>query len=150
MLRLASLGLISQGLALLHRDVAASWLTWGMLQDRAFKNLFRSPNMLEDVALTTRALERGDLKLRVRALEAERALNRVQVRPASPPAAAAPRWSICCNISAVLWHDYLGTSHAARRRSWMVWAQTRSQGILKRSAGHLRACCSTALRLSEA
>ena len=51
-----------------------------MLQDRAFKNLFRSPNMLEDVALTTRALERGDLKLRVRALEAERALNRVQVQ----------------------------------------------------------------------
>ena len=53
---------------------------WHVLQDRAFKNLFRSPNMLEDVALTTRALERGDLKLRVRALEAERALNRVQVQ----------------------------------------------------------------------
>lgn len=49
------------------------------LQDRAVKNLFRGPNMIEDVASTVRQLERGDLKLRVRALEAERALSRVAV-----------------------------------------------------------------------
>ncbi len=42
-------------------------------------NLFRGPNMIEDVAVTMRRLEDGDLKLRVRALDAERALTRVLV-----------------------------------------------------------------------
>ena len=50
----------------------------GCAQNRAIKNLFVAPNMIEDVALTMRSLENGDLKLRVRALEAERALSRVQ------------------------------------------------------------------------
>jgi len=50
-----------------------------MLQNRAVKNLFRQPNMGEDVRGTLNKLERGDLKLRVRALEAERALARVQI-----------------------------------------------------------------------
>ena len=49
------------------------------MQNRAVKNLFRSPNMIEDVRGTLNKLERGDLKLRVRALEAERALARVQI-----------------------------------------------------------------------
>ncbi|KAL3158073.1 hypothetical protein ABBQ32_011679 [Trebouxia sp. C0010 RCD-2024] len=49
------------------------------LQNRAVKNLFRGPNMIEDVRGTLTKLERGDLKLRVRALEAERALARVQI-----------------------------------------------------------------------
>ncbi len=47
-------------------------------------NLFRGPNMIEDVAGTMRRLEDGDLKLRVRALDAERALTRVLVRPRPP------------------------------------------------------------------
>ncbi len=49
-------------------------------QNRAVRNLFTGPNMIEDVALTVASLRSGDLKLRVRALEAERALDRVQVR----------------------------------------------------------------------
>lgn len=46
---------------------------------RAFLSNPQNPNKIEDVAATLAKLERGDLKLRVRALEAERALTRVQV-----------------------------------------------------------------------
>lgn len=45
-------------------------------QNRAVANLFKGPNQIEDIAGVIARLERGDLKLRVRALEAERALNR--------------------------------------------------------------------------
>lgn len=52
----------------------------GLVQNnRAFKNLFTGPNQIEDVRDFTKRLENGDLKLRVRALEAERALSRVQL-----------------------------------------------------------------------
>jgi len=54
------------------------------LQNRAVVNLFRGPNLIDDVATTMRRLEDGDLKLRVRALDSERALTRVLVR--YPPA----------------------------------------------------------------
>lgn len=50
-----------------------------VLQNRAVVNLFRGPNLIEDVATTMRRLEEGDLKLRVRALDSERALTRVLV-----------------------------------------------------------------------
>lgn len=47
-------------------------------QNRAVVNLFKGPNKIEDIAGVIERLERGDLKLRVRALETERALVRVQ------------------------------------------------------------------------
>ncbi|KAL6785821.1 AKC4 [Auxenochlorella protothecoides x Auxenochlorella symbiontica] len=47
------------------------------LQNRAVVNLFRAPNLVQDSADLLQRLERGELKLRVRALEAERALDRV-------------------------------------------------------------------------
>lgn len=50
-----------------------------VLQKRACINLFRGPNMIEDMNGILRQMERGELKLRVRALEAERALSRVEV-----------------------------------------------------------------------
>lgn len=49
------------------------------LQNRAVKNLFVGPNMIEDMSSIVQRLERGDLKLRVRALETERALGRVEI-----------------------------------------------------------------------
>ena len=56
-------------------------------QNRAVVNLFRGPNLIEDVASTMQRLEQGDLKLRVRALDSERALTRVLVR--APPSGFA-------------------------------------------------------------
>ena len=55
------------------------WKEKSELQNRAFKNLFTGPNSIEYIEQTIEQLERGDLKLRVRALEAERAVDRVRV-----------------------------------------------------------------------
>lgn len=60
--------------AALQKDFGKRWAN----QSRAVGNLFRGPNQIEDIAGTIQRLESGDLKLRVRALEAERALTRVQ------------------------------------------------------------------------
>lgn len=68
-----------------------------MLQNRAFGNLFVGPNRIEDVAQSMQRIERGDVKLRVRALETERALNRVTV--SLLPACTA---ACCIKGSAVL------------------------------------------------
>ncbi len=48
-------------------------------QNRAVVNLFKGPNSIERLEQTIEKLERGDLKLRVRALEAERAVDRMQI-----------------------------------------------------------------------
>ncbi|GIM03175.1 hypothetical protein Vretimale_7990, partial [Volvox reticuliferus] len=69
-------------------------------QNRAIKNLFVGPNKIEDIAATMQRLERGDLKLRVRALEAERALTRVQAWQRVIVAALAA--STLVNIGTVL------------------------------------------------
>jgi predicted unusual protein kinase regulating ubiquinone biosynthesis (AarF/ABC1/UbiB family) len=75
------------------------------LQNRAVKNLFRGPNMIEDVARAMGALERGDLKPRVRALEAERALDRVaamqRVTAAAVIASALVNVGTVCAVSAM-------------------------------------------------
>ncbi|XP_031387042.1 protein ACTIVITY OF BC1 COMPLEX KINASE 8, chloroplastic-like [Punica granatum] len=46
-------------------------------QSRAFYNLFRQADRVEKLAGIIQRLEQGDLKLRVRALESERAFQRV-------------------------------------------------------------------------
>ncbi|KAL0282366.1 UNVERIFIED_CONTAM: protein ACTIVITY OF BC1 COMPLEX kinase, chloroplastic [Sesamum angustifolium] len=46
-------------------------------QSQAFYNLFRQADRVEKLAQTIQRLEQGDLKLRVRALESERAFQRV-------------------------------------------------------------------------
>ena len=55
-----------------HRPMSS--LSCSPSQNRAIVNLFRGPNQIAYVSETLERIERGDLKLRVRALEAERAL----------------------------------------------------------------------------
>ena len=56
-----------------------NWLRRADAQTKAVVNLFKGPDALADVADILRRVESGKLKIRVRALEAERALDRVQV-----------------------------------------------------------------------
>lgn len=81
------------------------------LQNRAVKNLFQGPNMIEDTYTTIQQLERGDLKLRVRALEAERALTRVATMQKAMMAAVAA--SMLINVGTVLSVSAMGLAAGA-------------------------------------
>lgn len=76
-------------------------------QNRAIANLFKGPNQIENIADVMTRLERGDLKLRVRALEAERALTRVQAWQRVMVAALAA--TTCVNVGTVLSVSALST-----------------------------------------
>jgi len=94
----------ARGLLLESRPLLKKWeeelKQRAALQNRAVVNLFRGPNMIEDVAGFAQRLERGDLKLRVRALEAERALARVAVTQQAT--ATAIMASMMVNVGTVL------------------------------------------------
>ncbi len=70
------------------------------IQNRAVGNLFKGPNMIEDTYNTIQQLERGDLKLRVRALEAERSLTRMATMQKAMLAAVMA--SMLVNVGTVL------------------------------------------------
>ncbi|CAI0428827.1 unnamed protein product [Linum tenue] len=61
------------GIEVVVKDLRNRWDR----QSRAFYNLFRQADRVEKLAETLQRLEQGDLKLRVRTLEAERAFQRV-------------------------------------------------------------------------
>lgn len=63
------------GVEVLLKDFRKGWDR----QSRAFYNLFRQADRVEKLAQIIERLEKGDLKLRVRALESERAFQRVAV-----------------------------------------------------------------------
>ncbi|CAL9123868.1 unnamed protein product [Musa textilis] len=61
------------GLEVIVKDIKKRWER----QSSAFYNLFRQADRVEKLAQTIQRLEQGDLKLRVRTLESERAFQRV-------------------------------------------------------------------------
>ncbi|KAJ0988355.1 hypothetical protein J5N97_006711 [Dioscorea zingiberensis] len=61
------------GVEVVVKDIRQRWDR----QSRAFYNLFRQPDRVEKLAEIVQRLEQGDLKLRVRTLESERAFQRV-------------------------------------------------------------------------
>ena len=69
-------------------------------QNRAVVNLFKGPNQIEYISNTMSRLEGGDLKIRVRALEAERALARVEASQSTMTNAVVA--SMFVNVGTVL------------------------------------------------
>jgi hypothetical protein len=55
------------------------WLRRADAQTRALVNLFKGPDAIYNIADIVRRIESGKLKIRVRALEAERALDRMAI-----------------------------------------------------------------------
>lgn len=74
-------------------------------------NLFKGPNAIEGIATTVDRLATGDLKLRVRALEAERALTRVAAWQKVVASALAA--STLVNVGTVLSVSAMGTAATA-------------------------------------
>ena len=99
------------------------------LQNRAVVNLFRGPNQIEDIASVVSRLERGDLKLRVRALETERALARVQAW--QRVVASALLASCLVNVGTVLSVSALATGASLSFAGAAVFGLAGLSGYLK-------------------
>lgn len=99
------------------------------VQNRAVVNLFQGPNKIDDIAGTIIRLERGDLKLRVRALEAERALSRVEQWQRI--VASALTASMLVNVGTVLSVSALATASTASFVGAAVFGLFTMQGYLK-------------------
>ncbi|KAK6258952.1 hypothetical protein SCA6_013426 [Theobroma cacao] len=79
-------------------------------QSRAFYNLFRQADRVEKLAETIQRLEQGDLKLRVRTLESERAFQRVAAVQKTVGSAVAAGSLI--NLATILYLNSLRLSSA--------------------------------------
>jgi len=77
------------------------WLRRADAQTRAVVNLFKAPDAIESIAEIIRRIETGKLKIRVRALEVERAVERVAVTQDITLKALIA--TCMANIGCVLW-----------------------------------------------
>ena len=98
-------------------------------QNRAVVNLFKGPNSIDDVANTMARLEKGDLKLRVRSLEAERALTRVEAWQRIVAATLAA--STLVNVGTVLSVSALSTGATAAFVGAAYFALAAAKGYFK-------------------
>lgn len=98
-------------------------------QNRAVINLFKGPNYIEDIANTMDRLEKGDLKLRVRSLESERALARVEVWQRIVAAVLAA--SMLVNVGTVLSVSALSTGATASFVGAAYFAMAAAKGYFK-------------------
>jgi len=80
-------------------------------QNRAVVNLFKGPNQIEYVSNTMTRMENGELKIRVRALEAERALARVEISQKAMVQAVGA--SMLVNVGTVLSVSAMSTAATA-------------------------------------
>ena len=94
---------IFSGILVVEIGVTAQreWLKRADAQTRAIVNLFKAPDAIEAIAEIIQRIETGKLKIRVRALEVERAVERVAVTQDITLKALIA--TCMANIGCVLW-----------------------------------------------
>ena len=107
-------------------------------QNKAIVNLFKGPDAIDDIAETVRAIERGKLKIRVRALEAERAIERVaamqQVMFKAMVALSAVNVGVVLYVSGLVLQAKIGFGLSAAFGLQAIAAQAKLTKLVKKEA----------------
>ena len=107
-------------------------------QNKAIVNLFKGPDAIDDIAETVRAIERGKLKIRVRALEAERAIERVaamqQVMLKAMVALSAVNVGVVLYVSGLVLQAKIGFGLSAAFGLQAIAAQAKLTKLVKKEA----------------
>ena len=107
-------------------------------QNKAIINLFKGPDAIDDIAETVRAIERGKLKIRVRALEAERAIERVaamqQVMLKAMVALSAVNVGVVLYVSGLVLQAKIGFGLSAAFGLQAIAAQAKLTKLVKKEA----------------
>ena len=107
-------------------------------QNKAIINLFKGPDAIDDIAETVRAIERGKLKIRVRALEAERAIERVaamqEVMLKAMVALSAVNVGVVLYVSGLVLQAKIGFGLSAAFGLQAIAAQAKLTKLVKKEA----------------
>jgi predicted unusual protein kinase regulating ubiquinone biosynthesis (AarF/ABC1/UbiB family) len=109
-------------------------------QNKAIVNLFKGPDAIEEIAEIIKAIERGKLKIRVRALEAERALERVAVMQdvmlKAMMACAAINVGVVLYVSGMIVQAKVGFGISAAMALQAFAAQGKLNKLIKKEASY--------------